>query len=436
MDSEIGNLGYSIPLNKLPPHFLQNIKNDLYVKPIENPNYNSNAKAYPVFRISKTKVYMPRYYGIEKYGNCKKNTLPDSEEINLEFKGTLREVQERTISETLKIYSEYGGGLISLDTGLGKTIVALKLISIMKQKTLILVHAVFLLDQWVERIKTFLPTARIGIIKQDKCNWQDVDICVGMIQSIVKRTDYPPECFKSFGHLIIDETHHIASKTFSSVFFKIQTKYMVGLSATPERKDGLSKVIYWFLGPQIVNIKRESGKPSIKFIFTDVSKYDEKLNKAGNVNNPTMITDLTTNEERNNLIIENCKELLLDDRKILILSDRRAHCEFLLDEFSKLNISSGIYLGGMNSQSRELSVNCNIIIGTYQASGEGFDVPDLDTLILATPKSDIEQAVGRILRQKNKNDPLVLDIVDKFSIFNGQFVKRKRFYKKNNFEIK
>jgi superfamily II DNA or RNA helicase len=211
---------------------------------------------------------------------------------------------------------------------------------------------------------------------------------------------------------------------------------MVGLSATPERKDGLSKVIYWFLGPQIVNIKRESGKPSIKFIFTDVSKYDEKLNKAGNVNNPTMITDLTTNEERNNLIIENCKELLLDDRKILILSDRRAHCEFLLDEFSKLNISSGIYLGGMNSQSRELSVNCNIIIGTYQASGEGFDVPDLDTLILATPKSDIEQAVGRILRQKNKNDPLVLDIVDKFSIFNGQFVKRKRFYKKNNFEIK
>ena len=211
---------------------------------------------------------------------------------------------------------------------------------------------------------------------------------------------------------------------------------MVGLSATPERKDGLSKVIYWFLGPQIVNIKRESGKPSIEFVYTDCSNYEEKLNSVGKVNNPTMVTDLTINQPRNKLIIDSVIELLKSDRKILILSDRRSHCEYLMDELIKLNISAGVYLGGMKTESRELSVNSKVIIGTYQASGEGFDVPDLDTLILATPKSDVVQPVGRILRQKNKNGPLVIDITDRFSIFNGQFIKRKRFYKKNDFIIK
>jgi len=233
---------------------------------------------------------------------------------------------------------------------------------------------------------------------------------------------------------IVHNCHHIASKTFSSIFYKIQTKYMLGLSATPERKDGLSKVIYWFLGPQIVNIKRESDNPTIKFIF-NTSHSEEKFNSLGKVNNPTMITDLTINKDRNKVIIDLIPELIKQSRKILILSDRRSHCEYLNTSLSELKISSGVYLGGMKTESRNNSVDCSVIIGTYQASGEGFDVPDLDTLILATPKSDVQQAVGRILRQKNKNYPLVLDIVDEFSIFKGQYIKRKRYYKKNNFVI-
>ena len=89
----------------------------------------------------------------------------------------------------------------------------------------------------------------------------------------------------------------------------------------------------------------------------------------------------------------------------------------------------------MKTADREISVNCSVIIGTYQASGEGFDVPELDTLILASPKSNVEQAVGRILRQKNKNEPIVIDIVDSFSIFKGQYYKRRKFYKLSEFAI-
>ena len=136
------------------------------------------------------------------------------------------------------------------------------------------------------------------------------------------------------------------------------------------------------------------------------------------------------------LIINTIKLQLKSNRKILVLSDRREHCELLLKLLQNESISAGVYLGGMKTKNREETVNCSVIIGTYQASGEGFDVPDLDTLILATPKSDVAQPVGRILRQKNPNFPLVIDITDRFSIFNGQFSKRKRFYKKNDFQIK
>uniref|UniRef100_A0A6C0B075 Helicase ATP-binding domain-containing protein n=1 Tax=viral metagenome TaxID=1070528 RepID=A0A6C0B075_9ZZZZ len=436
METEIGPLGYSITLKTIPAHFVENIRSELTVKPLENPNFSFGENtAYPVYRISKNKIYLPRFYGTENYKKPKKVTIPEPESINLEFNGTLRDIQQQTIDATLKAYTEYGGGLISLDTGLGKTVVALKLVSLMKVKTLIIVHAEFLLEQWKARIEQYLPGARIGIIRQTKCETENVDISIGMIQTIISR-DYPKDFFKSYGQTVIDECHHISSKTFSSIFYKVQTKYMIGLSATPERKDGLSKVIYWFLGPQIITIKRETNKPSIKFVMNDSSGYTEKFNVLGKVNSPQMITDLTKQDNRNLLIINLIKEQLKFNRKILVLSDRRDHCEYFHLQLQNENISSGVYLGGMKTKNREESVNSSVILGTYQASGEGFDVPELDTLILATPKSDVEQAVGRILRQKNNNEPIVFDIVDSFSLFKGQYYKRRKFYKINEFLLK
>jgi len=436
METELTSMGYSILRESVPPHFIENIRSELYVKPLENPNFDfGESREYPVFRLSKTKIYLPRYYGLTEYGVPIKNSIPPGTPIDVNFVGNLREVQQTTIDETLKSFDASGGGLVSLDTGLGKTVVALKLISLMKLKTLVIVHAEFLLEQWIERIKEYLPTARIGVMRQDKCVWEDTDIVVGMIQSIVKR-EYPKECLRSFGMMIIDECHHIGSKTFSSIFFKVQTKYMLGLSATPERKDGLSKVIYWFLGPQIVHFKRETNKPKIRIIINDsIEDYEEKLNKMGKVNIPIMITELTQKNKRNEMIIHQVEQSILEDRKILILTERRGHAELLLGLLLTKQVSAGLYLGGMKQSLRNETVTKQVIIGTYQASGEGFDVPDLDTLILSTPKSDVEQAVGRILRKVNKNDPVVIDIVDMFSIFKGQYYKRRKFYKKNEYEF-
>lgn len=430
MDTELTQKGYTITLKSIPSHFLENIRRELNVKPTENPNNIGNVQPFPVYRISKSKVYLPRHYGFENYGPAKKNGIPQWEPIDLEFNGTLREIQTQTIDASLAAFEKHGGGLVSLDTGLGKTVVALKLISLLKVKTLIIVHAEFLLEQWVARIKQFLPGARIGIIRQERCETLDVDITVGMIQTIINR-DYPADFFQSYGLTTIDETHHVGSKSFSGLFYKVQTKYILGLSATPERKDGLSKVIYWFMGPQIITIKRETGKPVIKFVYNDTTGYTEEFNRLGKINSPAMISDLAKKEARNLLIVQTIKEQLAQDRKILVLSDRRDHCVYL----SKQVEGSMLYLGGMKTEDRSLSVQSRVIFGTYQASGEGFDVPDLDTLVLATPKSDVEQAVGRILRQQNKNHPVVLDIVDAFSVFNGQYYKRRRFYKSAEFKM-
>jgi hypothetical protein len=235
---------------------------------------------------------------------------------------------------------------------------------------------------------------------------------------------------------IVHNCHHICSKSFSNLFFKVQTKYMLGLSATPERKDGLSKVIYWFLGPQIVNIKRTSDKPTIKFIFNDHStEYIEKFNKQGKVNIPVMITDLTNCTYRNDLIIQIIMDYLKESRKILVLSHRRAHCENLNNTLKSFGVDSGVYLGGMKMTDRTENVKKSVILGTYQASGEGFDVPELDTLVLSSPKSDVVQAVGRILRQTNNNIPVVVDIVDSFSIFKAQYYSRRKFYKNSEFNF-
>ena len=433
METEIGPLGYSITLKSIPTHFLENIKRDLNVKPMENPTFGGvNTPSFPVYRVSKARIYLPRNYGITNYGVPKRYAMEPGESINLTFSGTLRDIQQQTIDATRKAFEEHKGGLISLDTGLGKTVVALKLIELMKVKTLVVVHAQFLLDQWVERIKQYLPQARIGVIRQDRCETENVDVTVGMIQTIIKR-DYPKDFFKSYGMMIFDETHHNACHTFSTVFYKVQTKYMLGLSATPERKDGLSTVIYWFLGPQSITIKRETNKPSIEFRLMESGGYEEKYNKLGKINSPQMITDLTKMDSRNEFILGIIKEYVSKGRNILVLSDRRDHCEYLLKAL--VGISAGVYLGGMKTESRQQTMDCQVVIGTYQASGEGFDLPKLDTLVLATPKSDVEQAVGRILRQQNKNQPIVVDIVDSFSIFKGQYYKRRKFYKNSEFKF-
>jgi superfamily II DNA or RNA helicase len=168
--------------------------------------------------------------------------------------------------------------------------------------------------------------------------------------------------------------------------------------------------------------------------FFDYEENTIKFNVNGKINSPASLTNITENKIRTELIIKIIKDMYKHERKILVLTDRKAHCEYLKELLN--NFSVGIYYGGMKIEDLKKSNECRIIIATYQMASEGYDNPELDTLILASPKCNVEQAVGRILRKKNNNNAVVVDINDCVSIFNNWNKKRQSFYKSRNFKIK
>ena len=297
------------------------------------------------------------------------------------------------------------------------------------------------MNQWIERIQQFLPSANIGIIRQNKVETSGKDVVIAMLQSVAMK-EYPSGTFDDFGLTIIDETHHVCSKIFSRALFNVSSRFMLGLSATPQRKDGLTKVLHWFLGPMAFQIKRENQTG----VCVDVFHYNDPifnesppLSVAGQVSIPSVITQLTCIDDRNELIVNTICSQLKEGRKIIILSERRLHCELLLSRVSNNlpQISCGLYMGGMKQAELKQNESCDAIFATYSLAHEGLDIPTLNTLIMATPKTDVVQSCGRILREagQRSHTPLIVDIVDSYATLPGQFKKRKKFYKASGFNI-
>jgi superfamily II DNA or RNA helicase len=317
------------------------------------------------------------------------------------------------------------------------TAMSLYLSSQLKQKTLILVHQDFLLNQWIERITQFLPQAKIGILKRDQIDVEHKDIVIGMIQSICSR-NYDSQIFKQFGLTIMDECHHVSSKYFSQVLYTCGSKYMLGLSATPQRKDGLTKVLKWHLG-KILSFYNQDIQFNVTIkCIRFVPKYNEiviKKNHFGGINIANLINQICAHKDRNKLIIDELIYYARMGRQILVLSDRVQHLRDLQNQIP-VDISTGLYIGGMKQEERKISETKTIIFGTYILIKEAVDIPSLNTLVLATSKSDIIQAVGRILRKQHpKFDPLIIDIIDEISLFENQSRKRKEYYSKKGYKI-
>lgn len=320
------------------------------------------------------------------------------------------------------------------------TIMALYIISKLKLKTLVIVHKEFLLNQWIEKINEFLPNAKIGKIQGQIIDIEDKDIVIGMLQSLSMK-EYPEDTFDSFGFTIIDECHHISAEIFVRSLQKIVTKYILGLSATMERKDGLTKVFKMFIGDIIYKMKRDKDEgvliKAVKFVTQDEEFNTVEYDFRGNVKYSTMISKLCSFNNRTEMIISVIEnELKLNNKQqIIVLGQFKNILTYLYKAIEHRNIGTvGYYIGGMKEEQLKKSELKQIIIATYSMAAEGLDIKTLTTLILATPKTDIEQAVGRILREKHEQ-PLVIDIVDNHEVFKKQWEKRKAYYLKNNYKI-
>ena len=263
-----------------------------------------------------------------------------------------------------------------------------------------------------------------------------------MLQSISKEK-YKNKIFKNFGLVIFDEAHHAPSQYFSKALPLINCKKTLALTATPKRADKLEKILYWYFGDMIYEGKKVCNKDVIvniiDYTIEDTNFKEYKLPFNGKINKPKTISKITEILKRNHFIIEILKNLTENKlRQILVLSDRIEHLKTisnLLETFYS-EIDFGFYIGGMKQNKLDISANKTIILATYGMASEALDIPSLNTLFLTTPRSKIEQSVGRILRKKNhKINPLIIDIVDNLKNFKNQSKTRKRLYKKMNYQI-
>jgi superfamily II DNA or RNA helicase len=435
--------GYSIEKSKVPN--LTHIKSLLTVKPyipsvFVKPQY---VTAYKVYTETDSHIYLPKHFGIEKFGPVSEVKQPDKTDKTFwEFKGSIRDSQKEVVGSYL--CPEPRDGIISLQTGGGKTVCALYIATQIQVPTIVLVHNTFLRDQWIDRIGSFLPKARIGSIQGDKIDVENKDIVVAMLQSIALK-EYNPTVFEKFGMVIVDECHHIASEAFSRAIPKLSCKHMLGLSATPERKDKLMHVINWFLGPILYKSdtadKVDTGVRVEVYEFNDA---DEDFNTIIYNNSGVMFTSLMVNklvdfEPRNAFINEIIQDVYEDgSRQILVLTDRVEHTETLFKNLPPEIRENACILGRkVSSKDRtEFCASKRILIATYQMCKEGFDVATLNTLVIATPRPDVDQIVGRILRvekEGRKISPLIIDIVD--SAFRRQFQERLALYRKRSYFV-
>jgi superfamily II DNA or RNA helicase len=324
------------------------------------------------------------------------------------------------------------------------TVMALKIISILQQKTLIIVHKEFLMNQWIDRAEEFLPGVKIGKIQGGVFDIEGKDIVLGMLQTLYDRA-FPENAFDSFGLTIVDEVHRIGSVQFSKTLLRTITPNMLGISATVDRKDKLTKVLYMFIGPKIYSEDREDDDPvcvrALEYISSDPSFNETEYDFRGQAKYSTMISKLSEFTRRSEFIVKVLADLIAEsalkesNAQIMLLSHNRSLLKYLHEAIVHRNFATvGYYVGGMKQSTLQETEGKQIVLATYAMAAEALDIKSLSVLVMATPKTDITQSVGRILRVRHDN-PIVVDIVDRHDIFQNQWHQRRRFYKKCNYRI-
>lgn len=422
-------------------------------------------KPFPLYRWQGDTLIVPKYFGLQRFGvppnddGAWEARVPDRPFPS--FVGSLRnDQQSHVVSKYLSAARDptVSGGIITLPCGGGKTVVALYIAASLGVKTMIVAHKEFLLEQWRERIGQFLPDARVGLLKASVVDTTDKDIVLASLQSLSMKT-YAPDAFEDIGLLVVDECHRIGTEVFSRALFKVTCRYSLGLSATLNRKDGMSRAIVHHLGPAIdmagstdlVSAPSSGHVVIVKIVkYRDnhtTSKYynEEVTYRKGPdgqpkkfINLSLTISNVCNHSPRNACIASIIRNTLAEtpSRKILILSDRKQQLRYISNYLDDTGISYGFYWGDSKPADLVITRSKQVICATYPYASEGMDIPEIDTLILASPKSDVVQSCGRILRGgSGANAPLIWDVIDPFfGVFLAQARKRQRFYKSQRFK--
>jgi hypothetical protein len=492
----ITHKGYAIRKSFLSEKQIELIEKHCIVEPKSDDRFGGKKEdnKFKIYKESTERYYLPREWALQHFGEPDENLLSEGFDLSddaAKFVGTPYEYQTNIINMYL---TAPRNGLICVPCGKGKTFMALNIASQIKKRFLIVVDKEFLMNQWKNEIKNVMPKLTIGILQGDTCQvgkevieadepniselktllkennlrvggtktelierlkeakiqykkpytivTYDCTIC--MIQTLCLR-DFGSNFFKEYGFTIFDECHHLGAQYFSRTLQKIQTKKLLGLSATPKREDGLTKVFEMFLGKAIYWEKVREPDPTVQVKGVHITCDDPEYMKVPydykrDVIIGRLITNIVECKERTEEIVKWVHNICKDsNRKLLILSARIEHLK-TIDTLVNSEITRSYYIGGMKEEVRETgALNSQVILASYSMASEAMNIKALNAVILASPRSSIEQSTGRILRVRINErvvEPLIIDIIDPHDTTISQWKRRVMYYKKCKYDIK
>ena len=304
-----------------------------------------------------------------------------------------------------------------------------------------------LMEQWLQRLRA-LATQK-GRIKGSVCEVDSGEqILVCMSQTLLTGRYDNADFLSSVSLVIVDEAHHFAAQQLCKSIIKFRPQYIIGVTATPKRPDGLQRVLHWYMGPSCCIVERQKGCAQnmviVQFIEVATGRAKPVRNRDGNIILPKVLTMLCNDTNRNQLIVNEIQRMCTSRRTIIVLSDRRKHlrtlCDLLLQQNQVCEEQVGFYCGETTKKAiarRTADLQKQVLFCTCKMAEEGFDKPSLDCLIFATPKKRVQQAVGRIQRaHADKQTPLIIDFCDRYiSTYDRWVGLRKRYYKKSGFTM-
>lgn len=405
------------------------------------PKY-SNLEPVPAFEVNDDFFGFPRHSLIEA-ARRSDGTFP-GKAVSVRFLGTLRGPQISVVEEFVESMMEGEYDLIlEADSGSGKTVMLLNMWAELKCTALVVVPKTDLINQWRDKILKFtdLPSDRIGIARQGVCEYEGKSIVLGMVHSLCK--DRYPQGFKDhFGLVIFDELHKLGAFYFSKVAGMFPARYRIGATATLKRSDGMEEVFLSHLGRRTIRPKK-STQPIPRIIvysypFTSgrIPGYlTEAIMRRG-----SLFTMLARNSHRTRILAQLIKQVIDSDRQTLVVSERTEHLRKLkkiLQEFGYAESKLGLYLGRTSDKERErVSKECICILATTSMLSLGTDIPTLRGIVFATPVSYVEQPIGRICREGETIEPVVIDFLDiEYPEAMRWYQTRQKFYNSKRCEV-
>ena len=364
------------------------------------------------------------------------------------FVGTLRPYQQEAVDHVVAKLREVTShsGILQGDCGCGKTLMGFNLMHRFGLPTMVVVHTGVLLEQWLARLSETLPDAKVGILRADERPAPDADVCLAMVHTVIRLSRPEARKYRRYGLLLVDETHIIGARTFSTAVRLVCPPFVLGLSATPKRNDGLHAQVEWLTGPVLYRIDNTStdvdvqpiryADPHFEFAVHEC-RWDK--NRDGKVDSTATITSLVEDPSRTAVLVSLAREAVAEGRHTLVLSER-VQLLVAMEQALGADVCGRIQAGKSKAvlAANEIAKTKRVVLASFKMAFVGLDIPQLDTLVFASPlkvREDFKQPIGRIQRGGTGMRARIYDVYDAAGYFLGYFAGHVAYYRQHAYTV-